>query len=254
VQYQDRIPLDNITNYTWRDRANRAYTPNYPNEISSANIVRHQVMMGLIGLRWQPGAKYVELPGRKVNIGSKYPVFSLQYMQAFEGVFGSDASFAKWKFNVSDDINFRLRGTFRYRIGMGGFMSKDKMQLPDYNHFNGNISTQATEYLNSFQLLPLYQYSNTSSFYGLAHIEHNFKGFLTNKIPGIKKLNIYLVAGANGFMYDKTNYVEYFVGIDNIFKQLRVDFVQSYQNGKPWQNGFRIGLTRIRSKRGDDWP
>lgn len=254
VQYQDRIPLDNRTNYTWRDRANRAYTPNYPNEISSANIIRHQVMMGLIGIRWQPGAKYVELPGRKVNIGSKYPVFSLQYMQAFEGVFGSDASFAKWKFNMSDDINFRLRGTFRYRIGMGGFMSKDKMQLPDYNHFNGNISTQATEYLNSFQLLPLYQYSNTSSFYGLAHIEHNFKGFLTNKIPGIKKLNIYLVTGANGFIYDKTNYVEYFVGIDNIFKQLRVDFVQSYQNGKPWQNGFRIGLTRIRSKRGDDWP
>lgn len=253
-QYQDRMPLDNTTDYTWRDKANREYTPNYPDEIATANILRHQVFMTLLELRWQPGAKYIELPGRKINVGSKYPVFSLQYMQGINGFMGSDVSFSKWKFSIADDINLKLQGSFRYRIGMGGFLSSAKVQLPDYNHFNGNISRLATEYLNSFQLLPIYQFSNTSRFYGLAHIEHNFKGFLTNKIPGIKKLNLYLVAGANTFYYGKTNYFEYFIGLDNIFKQLRVDFVQSYQNGKHWQNGFRIGLTRLSGRRGDDWP
>jgi hypothetical protein len=254
-QYQDRMPLDNRTNYTWRNKPDREYTPNYPNELVSANIARHQVFTTLVGIRWQPGTKYIELPGRKINIGSKYPVFALQYIQGIKGLAGSDASFSKWKFSINDDINLKLRGIFRYRIGMGGFISSNNTQLPDYDHFNGNISTFATEYLNSFQLLPLYQYSNTAKFYVLGHIEHNFKGLLTNKIPGVRKLNLYLVTGANAFYINNTsNYFEYFAGLDNIFKQFRVDFVQSYRTGKPWQHGIRVGFSRLFGRRGDDWP
>ena len=168
---------------------------------------------------------------------------------------GSDADFSKWKLAISDNINFKLSGSFRYRIGVGGFIDTGKVQLPDYTHFNGNISSMATEYLNSFQLLPVYQFSNLSRFYMLAHVEHNFKGFLTNKIPGIKKLNLYLVAGANGFYINRNkNYYEYFIGIDNIFKQLRIDFVQSFKNGKAWQNGFRFGFSRLSRSHEDDWP
>ncbi|MBK7560758.1 MAG: carboxypeptidase-like regulatory domain-containing protein [Chitinophagaceae bacterium] len=255
-QYQDRKPLNNTSNYTWRDKPNREYTPNYPDELVSANIKRHQVFMATIGMNWQPGARYIELPDRKINIGSKYPVFSAQYTQGFKDVFGSDESFSKWKLGITDDINFKLQGKFRYRLGMGGFVDTGRnVQVPDYNHFNGNISTFATEYLNSFQLLPIYLFSNISRFYVLAHVEHNFKGFLTNKIPGIKKLNLYLVAGANGFYINgNKNYYEIFAGFDNIFKQLRIDFVQSYRDGKAWQNGIRIGFSRISGRRGDDWP
>ncbi len=254
-QYQDRMPLDNRTDYTWRNKENKEYTPNFPFEISLENIKRHQSFVGLIGINWQPGVKYIEFPDRKISIGSKYPVFSFQLIHGFEDLFGSDANFSKWKLNIKDDINFRLKGVLNYRIGVGGFINNNKVELPDYNHFNGNISTFATEYLNSFQLLPIYQYSNTAKFYGLTHVEYNLKGFLTNKIPGIRKLNLYLVTGANAFYLNKSdNYYELFAGLDNIFKQVRVDFVQSYLNGKKWQNGIRIGLTRFRRNRGDDWP
>ncbi|MCX6318488.1 MAG: DUF5686 and carboxypeptidase regulatory-like domain-containing protein [Bacteroidetes bacterium] len=251
-QYQDRKPLDNTTTYTWRDKAGREYTPNYPNEIVSVNIQPHKVAMASIKLQWQAGTKYVELPGRKINVGSKYPVLSLQYMQAFRGLLGSDGAFSKWKFTLSDEVNFKLRGNFRYRLGMGGFIQRDNVQLPDYNHFNGNISSLASEYLNSFQLLPIYQFSNTDRFYALAHIEHNFKGFLTNKIPGFRKLNLYLVTGANSFYLSKERrYTEFFVGLDNILKQLRIDFVQSWLNGKSWQNGIRVGLSNFMGRRED---
>ncbi len=254
-QYQDRMPLDNRTNYTWRDKTDREYTPNYPFEIVNSNITRHQVFTILAGVSWQPGTKYIEMPGRTINIGSKNPIMSFQYIRGINNLFGSDAEFSKWKFNVKDEVNFRLKGTLNYRVGLGGFFSFKEVELPDYNHFNGNISTFATEYLNSFQLLPIYQFSNTAQFYSLAHIEYNLKGFLTNKIPGFRKLNLYLVTGGNGFYIDKSdNYYEIFFGLDNIFKQLRVDFVQSYLNGKAWQNGFRIGLSRLGGKRGDDWP
>lgn len=255
-QFQDRTPLENRTHFSWRDKTNREYTPNYPFEIMTENIKRHQVFTGLIGLRWQPGTRYIEMPERKINIGSKYPVFSLQYIQGFKNLFGSDESFSKWKLNITDDMNFKLLGKFRYRIGIGGFIDTgSNLQVPDYNHFNGNLSKLATEYLNSFQLLPIYQFSNTSRFYVLAHVDHNFNGFLTNKIPGVKKLNLYLVAGGNGFYINSDkNYYEFFVGLDNILKQIRIDFVQSYLHGKPWQNGIRIGLSRLGGRRGDDWP
>ncbi len=255
-QFQHRMPLDNTTDYTWRDKADRAYTPNYPNELISSNIKPHQVFMLMAGFTWQPGARYVEFPGRKVNIGSKYPVFSVSYTQGLKNILGSDESFSKWKLSITDNINFKLQGRFRYRIGIGGFIDTGRqVQAPDYDHFNGNISTLATEYLNSFQLLPLYQFSNVSRFYALAHVEHNFNGFLTNKIPGLKKMNLYLVAGANAFYINRNkNYYEVFAGFDNIFKQLRIDYVQSFLDGKPWQHAFRIGFSKLQVRRGDDWP
>lgn len=255
-QYQDRMPLHNRTNYTWRDKADRAYTPNYPNELVSENIQAHQVVMAMAGFTWQPGARYIELPGRKINVGSKHPVISAEFLQAFKNIFGSDERFNKWKFSIRDDINFKLLGKFRYRLSTGGFIDTgSNVQVPDYNHFNGNLSSFGTEYLNSFQLLPIYEYSNKSRFYMLGHIEHNFSGFLTNKIPGFKKLNLYLVAGANALYLNNDRYYhEIFIGFDNIFKQLRIDFVQSFRNGKAWQNGFRFGFSRLGNNRGDDWP
>lgn len=254
-QYQDRMPLDNRTDYTWRDRKDVEYTPNYPNELVSENIKRHQVFVGLLQLSFQPGTKYIQYADRKVNMGSKYPVFSVQYIRSFDGFLGSDADFSKWKFTMKDDFNFKLWGRFSYRLGVGGFIDNDKVQIPDYNHFNGNLSTFATEFLNSFQLLPLYRFSNISHFYSLAHIEHNFNGAITNKIPGLRKLNLYLVTGANAFYIDRnTNYSEVFVGLDNIFKQFRIDFVHGFLDGRTYKSAFRIGFRRSLRPRGDDWP
>lgn len=253
-QYQDRSALDNRTDYSWKRGTTKVYTPNYPNEIAVDNIQSHKIFYTFLELKWQPGTRYIELPERKINIGSKNPAFSMQLINGINKVLGSSADFAKWHFAVTDEMNLKLKGMFRYRLGMGGFLSRKHVELPDYNHFNGNISELATEYLNSFQLLPIYQFSNTSTFYTLGHFEYNLKGFLTNKIPGIRKLNIYLVTGANGFYINgDKNYYEWFIGIDNIFKQLRIDFVQSYQKGKYWQNGIRIGLPKFKTQHTDDW-
>ena len=254
-QYQDRQPLENRTDYTWRDKPGREYMPNYPINLISRNIKRHQSLTGMIGISWQPGTKYVELPDRKISIGSKMPIFDFLYTKTVGKLLGNDAEFSKWKFSIVDNLNFRLLGKLNYKIGVGGFMNNRTVEVPDYMHFNGNLSSFATEYVNSFQLLPIYDYSNIDKFYALAHIEHNFNGLLTNKIPGIKKLNIYLVAGVNGFYINSNNYYyEYFFGVDNILKQFRIDFVQSFQNGKPWQTGFKLGLSRKGNRGNDEWP
>ena len=254
-EYQSRMPLDNRTDYSFVKDEKKEFTPNYPTELSNENIMPHQALALNFGLTWQPGARYIELPDQKINIGSKWPTMILGYSRTFDEVFGSDVNYSRWRFAVTDIVRFKLAGQFNYRVGMGGFIHNELTQIPDYQHFNGNISHIATEYLNSFQLLPIYEFSNISKFYVLAHIEHHFNGFLTNKIPGFRKLNWYLVAGLSTFHYEKTNYLEYFVGLENILKNLRIDYYWGRKDAKKFDNDFRVGFSKrfgIGRSRSDD--
>jgi Family of unknown function (DUF5686)/CarboxypepD_reg-like domain len=258
-QYQDRMPLENASDYTWRKKNDRQFTPNYPVELMNENIKRHQILTFLYKLSWQPKSKYIELPEGKFNLGSKYPVFDLQVETAFNGLLGTDGDFSKWKLSVKDDWNFRLQGKFSYQIGAGGFIKTNNVQVPDYNHFNGNISHFASDYLNSYQVLPMYQFSNIEKLYAFGHIEHHFNGFITNKIPIIKKWNWHLVAAANGFYHKNANYYELSAGFENIhigkiIRGLRIDFVQSFLNGNSSMGNFRIGIGRNNAKLRDDYP
>lgn len=244
VQYASRAPLDNISDFTLKDRPGKSYSPNYPSEIVSANITPHQAFLLSLGMRWQPGARYVELPQRIINIGGKSPVFSVQLTKSIKGIAGSDGSFLKWRMDVTDQLNLKLKGILRYRLGWGGFINDKEVQLPDYTHFNGNNWQFGINNLNSFQLLSLYQLSNTRPLYGIAHVEYNLKGFLTNKIPGIKKLNLYLLTGLNTCYVNKDlRYFEWFAGVDNVLKIFRFDYIFAYQPGRPMRSSLRVGIT-----------
>ncbi|MEJ7768162.1 MAG: DUF5686 and carboxypeptidase regulatory-like domain-containing protein [Chitinophagaceae bacterium] len=243
LEFQDRMPLNNTTYYTFRDIKKRTFTPNYPVELLAGNMKRHQALIASAGLTWQPGARYIEFPDRKFNIGSKYPTFSLDYLKGLQNVLGSDVNYDKWRFVVSDDLNLRLSGSLNYRLSVGGFLNSDRVEVPDYQHFNGNQSIFASTYLNSFQLAPFYQNSTTTSFYTTINAEHHFNGLITNKIPVLKRLNWHLVAGTNAFFVNPgNNYLELFAGLENIFKVVRIDFIQSFSATRPPYSGITLGL------------
>ncbi|HEY4108646.1 DUF5686 and carboxypeptidase regulatory-like domain-containing protein [Puia sp.] len=241
--YEDRLPLDNTTGYSVIRYKDRLFTPNYPVEKLPAQFTRHQAVVTTIGFQYQPGQRFIEYPNRKVSIGSKYPTFSVTYTKGWDGVLGSDVNFDKWKFSVWDDLNFKLRGQLRYLFSVGGFMNTNSVYIQDYQHFNGNQTLLASEYLNSFQLAPYYANSTTARFYATGHLEHHFNGFLTNKLPLFRRLNWHLVGGANAFYVNPGNhYEEMFWGLENIFKVLRVDVVTSWLNGAYYQTGLRVGF------------
>jgi hypothetical protein len=243
IRFEDRTAIDNRTDYTWIDKPNRAYTPNYPIELVTQNITRHQVADMSLTLRWQPGARYIKLPERIINIGSDKPILSLQVSQTLGSFAGNDARFTKWRFGISDNFNLKLKGQLRYRFAVGGFLNNQVVPLADFIHFNGNASQLANEYLNSFQLLSLYKLSHTERFYSLGHLEYNLKGFLTNKIPLLNKLKPYLVVGLNACYVSSTrNHWEWFFGVDNLLKQIRIDYVVGYQPSGIRLTGFRIGV------------
>jgi len=241
--YEDRIPLRNTTRFTLSKKDSVNITPNYPFEkISAGDFTRHQAVLVSIDLSIKPGQKFIQFPNRKISIGSKIPTFSINYTRGFNGIAGSDVNFDKWRFTIFGDRNLNLAGTINYKVGVGGFINRRTVFIQDYQHFNGNRSIAASEYLNSFQLAPYYENSTVATFYSIVHLEHHLNGLLTNKIPLFNRLNWNLVMGGNTFIINENNnYAEIFVGLENILKVFRVDFVAAYQDRKRGITGIRIG-------------
>lgn len=244
--YENRLPLDNTTNFTFSKKDTINFTPNYPVEKMAQQFTQHQAAVVTASISFKPGQRYIEFPNYKMPVGSKYPTFTLSYAKGISNIFGSDVDFDKWKFSVRDDKNLKLLGTFKYHLGTGGFLNNKKVYVQDYQHFRGNMSIAAGEYLSTFQVAEPYQNSTQASFYTYGHIEHHFNGLLTNKIPLFKRLNWNLVAGSNALYINKnTNHIEAFVGLENILKVFRVDFVAAYiNNGRPVTE-VRIGAGGI---------
>jgi hypothetical protein len=199
-------------------------------------------------VNWRPGSKYIEFADRKVSIGSKFPTLNVGTTHGLRRLLNSDADFTKWRMSVNDDLNLKLAGQFKYRVTAGGFLNENAVDFPDFNHYFGNQGVAAAPYLSSFQLMPYYSYSNVENFYSTVHVEYHLNGLLTNKIPLFNKLNIFIVTGSN-FLYlpEYDNYFEAFVGLENILKVGRIDFVKSFSATGVNTTGIRYtfaGITR----------
>ncbi|MBC9915480.1 DUF5686 and carboxypeptidase regulatory-like domain-containing protein [Chitinophaga varians] len=243
VRYESRIPVENTTDFTFFKNDKKQFMPNHPEDLAQTPFDRHQAFIVDLSFRYQPGQQFVELPDRKMPLGSKYPTFELAYSKGIPNVANSVVDFDKWKLSVFDNMNFKLFGEFRYRVTAGGFLNDHNVQIPDFQHFNGNQTFYNTKYLNSFQLAPYYRYSTTAPFFVTANVEHHFNGLLTNKVPLFNRLKWNLVAGSNAFyVNDKNNYLEAFLGLENILKVLRVDVVAGYQSQDNTRIGVRVGM------------
>jgi hypothetical protein len=240
--YEDRTPLNNTTNFTFFKKDSVNIRPNYPDDRISQQFTPHKAVIVAVDISFKPGQKYIQFPNSKVAIGSKYPTFAINYTKGINNVLGSDVNFDKWKFSVYDDLNFKIGGLLKYRVAVGGFLNSQSVFIQDFQHFNGNLTAVASDYLNSFQLVSYYAFSNTEPFYAQVHLEHHFNGLLTNKIPFFRRLNWHLVAGTNTFYVNNNdNHVEIFAGIENILKVFRIDFVAGFDKGSATRTAIRIG-------------
>jgi Family of unknown function (DUF5686)/CarboxypepD_reg-like domain len=241
--YEKRYTIGNTTDWSLIKFAGRSFTPNYPVELPGDGLfLPYRTLLSTVDLQYQPGQRFIEFPDNKISIGSKYPTFGVQYTKGWS-VPGSDVNFDKWQFSVWDNMNLKLLGLLKYRLAIGGFLNNRTVFSPDYQHFDGNQTLVASDYLSSFQLAPYYAFSTIASFYATGHLEHHFNGLLTNKLPLFRRLHWDLVGGVNAlYIRDGNHYEEVFGGLENIFKVFRVDFVTSWLEGRYYQSGVRIGF------------
>jgi len=243
LEYSDRRPLANATEFVVTDRQNKQFTSNVPvnAELADVSFSRNQAFAVNLAIQFRPGQKYINRPNEKWLLSSKYPTFRFTYTKGLKGIWGSDVDYDRLALTVSDRQELGLVGTTHYNMQTGTFLNKNQLWFMDYKHFAGNRTIYAGGF-GGFQLLDYYRYSTTQH-YLEAHLSHEFNGFIFNKIPLFRRLKLQEVATLNYLNTPESkHYLELGVGIEHIFKILRVDFITSFQSQEKLGSGIRIGF------------
>ncbi|WP_026896872.1 DUF5686 and carboxypeptidase regulatory-like domain-containing protein [Daejeonella oryzae] len=241
TEWSNRKSLQNVTDYTFIDDKDREFTSNNPFSLAQELPLFPTGQAFKVGLTasYQFGQTYASYPSGKVYFPSKYPLIGLSYIKAIRNIFSSDVDYDFLSFDISkEDIKLGLYGKSSFSVAAGKFFSSDKLDFVDYKHF---IGTQSLSYIpksNTYLFLDYYNFS-TPDKYLEAHFEHNFSGFIFNKVPLLRKLKLQEIAGVNHLSTPVIkNYNEVYFGLEYLTFRVLYGFSSDGRNNS--NSGFRI--------------
>lgn len=220
--------------------------------------------------RWAPNEKFYYRNLERVTIVEKYPVFNVQYNKGLNGVMGGNYNFDALRASVSKRFFLSQLGFADLTVAGGkiwGTLPYPLLEIPD-------IFREEDRHVIDFTLMQSMEF--VADEYVRLSLEHQLQGFILNKIPGIKRLNLREIWGVKMFygrltdpnnpyrspdviqfdtypdgrpityvMNDSVPYWEGKVGIDNILRVLRVEYVRRLNYlGQPnvQQDSYRVSL------------
>lgn len=248
IYYGQRSTLSNASNLDgqhvrWEKRefaenvpVNNLYGP------ANSRMGDNRAMNLRIGVRFRPFQKYLEYPDRKINLGSKWPQVKLTYEWGIPGLMGSVSNYSFLQAQLDHSHSLGMGGKLEWEVDAGWFAFSRNVAFADFRHFNTSEIHIMPTGLNRFMALPYYL-ASTDNIYAAAHIEHHFHGAILNKVPLIKKLKWQTVVGGH-YLYEPSfgNYWELTVGIENIFRIIRVDVAFPFREQDFQQVALRVQL------------
>lgn len=172
----------------------------------------------------------------RVSLGTDYPVFELQYVKSIPGIAGGFYNYQKLIAGIEDEIKLGIFGRTEYRFEAGKVFGLAPYPLLEIH--KGNETFFYDDY--AFNTMNFFEF--VSDEYASAFVTHHFDGFFLNRFPLLRKLkwrevaSLKAVAGHynpnnskeliltdNIFTLNHGPFVEAAVGIENIFKFVRVD-------------------------------
>ncbi len=256
IRYEDRMPLQNVSDFVLNDRNTRTYSTNDPRDPLNQQPAfdRHQALILESSLKIRFRQTYSMRPKWKIIEGSKYPALTLGYKKGLPGLIHSAVNFDLLTLSIGDDVAAGLLGDTKFDVKAGMFLNNNALPFMDYQHFNGNRTAylyqddgysffdQSGAPLNRFQLLDYYSHSSRDYFIE-GHWEHHFRGFIFNKFPFIRKAKLHTVGTLNVLHTSNHDpYVELGIGVENIVKLFRADFFSAFDaSGHKLSAGIRLG-------------
>ncbi len=204
-------------------------------------------------LRYAPNEQYLQGRSYRLPVYNQYPVFTVNLAVGLEDEMGGQYTYQRASFGLFKRFYMSLFGTLKLEAEVGKIWGDGLpymlLQLPRANQSYAYRS-------NSFNMMNYMEFVNDEYF--TWNTEHFFNGFFFNKIPLLRKLKLREVItfkGVYGRLTDRNNpnkhpefvqflrnpddetrpdtytledkpYMEASVGVANIAKFLRVDFVR----------------------------
>lgn len=258
VEYAWRYPLFNRTSFNLVNpdvvyERNNFFIPGQANQVNG--FAAHQSLKLELNLSYQfrsrrevrYNQRFQEvLQGRK-NIEVRAPKIYYDFRMGLPQ-FGAVTDFAFHSLGIQHSFRWANIGLSSFDISGGHFIYKNDVRFIDYQHFDGvqifflQPSAQRSAMIKQFSTLPYYDYSTTEAYLEL-HYEHNFDGALLSNIPFLRRYKVHSLVGFNSLhIADERAFIELFMGFDNIFKILRVEFAGGIDNFRRLRPSIRVAF------------
>lgn len=226
-----------------------------------------------IGLRYKPGATYINSKQARHTLNEDAPIYALSHTTGIKGVWGS-----QYRYNITEAElyrRFQLNSWGRLDIDVKGGVQWNRVPFPLLLMPASNLSYIKQK--NTFALVNNMEFLNDR--YASCMVAWDMGGKLFNRVPLLRKLKLREFFGVNvlwGTLTKKNNpayrssaegeacgvmlfpttssvmdtgkpYVEGIVGIHNILKVLHVEYVHRFTytdlpTSQRWGIRFRIDL------------
>lgn len=224
-----------------------------------------------LNLKYARDEAFIISDNNRISLGTtRWPIFSASFTRGFKGLTGGDFDYTRVNFGVSQKLKLGFWGNTTYQLNAGHTFE----DLP-YTLLNAHIGNEQIVYTNiAFNTMSFYEFVSQS--YASLRYEHNFEGFILNRVPLLRKLKWRLVGTSNvlfGGVSQSTlavqaltdeggnalpqfdvlesgrPFAEVGIGVENIFKFFRVDYIRrlTYLEKPGVDNSaiklsFRLGL------------
>lgn len=199
-------------------------------------------------LRWAPNEKFTQTKWNRYRVQPEHPVFTLSHTASLKGVLGSDYNYQRTEFSFEKRFWFSAFGYTNCILKAGKVWNE--VPFPLLIMPNANLSYTIQK--ESYDLMNAMEFFNDEYFSW--DLTYYMNGLIFNRLPLIRKLNwreVLTFKGMYGRLSEKNRpaplntgnlykfpyendeyhyldgkpYMEFAVGIENIFKVLRIDYV-----------------------------
>jgi len=224
------------------------------NEFGNVVNINHiQTTELLLKLRYGKNEEFLSGSFDRSSLGSKWPIFSVQGIFGLKGVLGSDYSYQKFEAQVTHNPKIGIFGRLVYNFYGGYIFGSAAYPFLKVHEGSQTFLLQSAAYNN----MRFFEF--VSDQYVGAHLEHHWNGLLLDRVPLVRNLKWRLVTNYKmvyGTISDRHTkemiipqniksfgnipYMETGVGVENIFKILRLDAIWRLTHLEPNQSPFTI--------------
>lgn len=216
--------------------------PNFDPEIKTTNFGIH--------LRYAPNEKFYQGATYRTPILNKYPIFNAWYTYGAKDILGGEYSYHSIQVKAEKVFYLSPLGWSQVVLEGGRIFGTLPFPLLNVHRANQTFAYQ----LESYNLMNFLEF--VSDKYASINMTHTFGGFFFNRVPLLRRLKwrevvsfkalwggldesnrpteanglLHFPTDANGtpltYTLEKQPYMEASVGVANIFKVLRIDYVR----------------------------